>query len=39
MISKHFELIDNANIDLKIEGEKVKCKELTLKLVNFFKLF
>ena len=35
MISKHFELIDNANIDLKIEGEKVKCKELTLKLLSF----
>ena len=36
MISKHFELIDNANIDIKLEGEKVKCKELTSKLLSFY---
>lgn len=34
-MSENFELIDNDNIDLKLEEEKIKCKELTLKLLSF----
>ena len=36
-LTDNFELIDNENMDLKLEEEKIRTKELSLKLLSFDK--